>query len=325
MNNILHCLISSPAVDYNSAAARYSMISRTRSKLFVLLNLSFGLIVLLLLSAWATKVDSHELVQEKNLDEPYQQKEENPFQTYEKKKIANKDEMTHTVANGETIYSVVAQHDITVSDIIKFNDLKSPYELTEGQVLQLTSTNLPDTSNKLDIRKKIKHKDIENNTTNEQTEAIEESIAEEPKKITNSNIPNKNKVDIVAAERTNFRWPVKGDISSTFGVHENGIKNDGINVLAPMDTPIHAAANGKVVYSGNELSGYGNLVIIKHKDGWLTAYAHQKSLEVAKGEVIEAGQIIGHVGQTGSVNAPQLHFALRKGNKAVDPLQYLPK
>lgn len=122
-----------------------------------------------------------------------------------------------------------------------------------------------------------------------------------------------------------FSWPLKGSLLLHFGPGKGGYFNDGINISAPEDTPIAASAAGKVVYAGNELRGYGNLVIIRHDNGWLTAYAHQKTMMVKKGDNVTKGQIIGHVGATGNVAAPQLHFGIRNGKNALNPEEYLPK
>ena len=103
-----------------------------------------------------------------------------------------------------------------------------------------------------------------------------------------------------------------------------GQNNDGINIAAAKGTPIHAVEAGVVAYVGNELKGFGNLVLIKHADGWVSAYAHADQVEVKKGQSITKGQEIGTVGQTGSVSQPQLHFELRRQGEAVDPETYLP-
>jgi murein DD-endopeptidase MepM/ murein hydrolase activator NlpD len=120
-----------------------------------------------------------------------------------------------------------------------------------------------------------------------------------------------------------FLWPVSGKIVSPFGPKEGGLHNDGINVAAPLGTPVRAAENGVVVYAGNELRGFGNLLLVRHADGWVSAYAHCDALLVKRGDQVKRGQVIARVGQTGSVGAPQLHFELRKSGQAVDPLNEL--
>ncbi|WP_337357803.1 peptidoglycan DD-metalloendopeptidase family protein [Prosthecomicrobium sp. N25] len=119
-----------------------------------------------------------------------------------------------------------------------------------------------------------------------------------------------------------FRWPVRGRVIKEFGT-ANGERNDGINLAVPEGTSIKAAEDGEVIYSGNELKGYGNLVLVRHSDGWVTAYAHASELLVARGEKITRGQIIARAGATGGVSQPQLHFEIRKGQRPVDPKQLL--
>jgi len=103
-----------------------------------------------------------------------------------------------------------------------------------------------------------------------------------------------------------------------------GRNNDGINIKAALGTTVKAADAGTVAYAGNELKGFGNLILIKHNDGWITAYAHNDRLVVRKGQKVRRGEKIATVGSSGGVSAPQLHFEIRAGKKAVNPLSYLP-
>lgn len=121
-----------------------------------------------------------------------------------------------------------------------------------------------------------------------------------------------------------FLWPVRGRVISGYGTASGGTHNDGINIAAPEGTTVVAADSGTVAYAGNELRGYGNLILIKHADGWMTAYAHNAQLLVKRGEHVQRGQAIARVGATGAVNAPQLHFEVRKGTRALDPADFLP-
>jgi murein DD-endopeptidase MepM/ murein hydrolase activator NlpD len=132
---------------------------------------------------------------------------------------------------------------------------------------------------------------------------------------------------VKAADATNalptFRWPVRGRVITAYGAKTNGKQNDGINVAVPEGTPVKAAEDGVVAYSGNELKGYGNLILVRHSNGYVTAYAHASELMVKRGDTIKRGQVIAKSGQTGEVGSPQLHFEIRKGSSAVDPLQFL--
>jgi murein DD-endopeptidase MepM/ murein hydrolase activator NlpD len=144
------------------------------------------------------------------------------------------------------------------------------------------------------------------------TTKVEEAEAESPVK---------------AAEATGalptFRWPVRGKVITAYGAKSNGKSNDGINLAVPEGTPVKAAEDGVVAYSGNELKGYGNLVLVRHANGYVTAYAHASELLVKRGDTIKRGQIIAKSGQSGEVGSPQLHFEIRKGSTPVDPLQFL--
>ena len=120
-----------------------------------------------------------------------------------------------------------------------------------------------------------------------------------------------------------FRWPVRGRVITAYGAKTNGKANDGINLAVPEGTPVKAADDGVVAYSGNELKGYGNLVLIRHSNGYVTAYAHASELMVKRGDTIKRGQVIAKSGQSGEVASPQLHFEIRKGSSPVDPLQFL--
>jgi len=132
---------------------------------------------------------------------------------------------------------------------------------------------------------------------------------------------------VKAAEATGalptFRWPVRGKVITSYGAKTNGKSNDGINLAVPEGTPVKAAEDGVVTYSGNELKGYGNLVLVRHTNGYVTAYAHASELLVKRGDTIKRGQIIAKSGQSGEVASPQLHFEIRKGSAPVDPLQFL--
>lgn len=120
-----------------------------------------------------------------------------------------------------------------------------------------------------------------------------------------------------------FLWPVKGKVISSFGPKPDGMHNDGLNIAAGKGTSVVAADNGIVAYSGNELRGFGNLLLVKHADGWITAYAHLDTMAVERGARVKRGQVIGTVGQTGAVSTPQLHFELRRGSQAIDPRGHL--
>jgi murein DD-endopeptidase MepM/ murein hydrolase activator NlpD len=128
-----------------------------------------------------------------------------------------------------------------------------------------------------------------------------------------------------AANGVKLRWPTTGKIIAGFGGRPDGTHNDGINLQVPLGTEVHAAESGVVAYAGSELKGYGNLVLLRHDNGWVTAYAHNDELLVKRGDKIKRGEVIAKAGKTGSVDQPQVHFELRQGSRPVDPMPYLEK
>ena len=128
-----------------------------------------------------------------------------------------------------------------------------------------------------------------------------------------------------ASDSVKLRWPAMGKVIAGFGGRPDGTHNDGINVSVPLGTDVHAAESGVVAYAGSELKGYGNLVLIRHDNGWVTAYAHNDEQLVKRGDKIKRGQVIGKAGKTGTVDQPQVHFELRQGSKPVDPTPFMEK
>lgn len=120
-----------------------------------------------------------------------------------------------------------------------------------------------------------------------------------------------------------FRWPVRGRVIAGFGAKTNGERNDGINLAVPEGTAVRAAEDGIVAYAGNELKGYGNLILVRHTDGFVTAYAHASKIMVKRNDKVRRGQVIAKSGQTGNVTTPQLHFEIRKGSSPIDPMKHL--
>ncbi len=135
---------------------------------------------------------------------------------------------------------------------------------------------------------------------------------------TNENLPTPDPMT-----GSTFRWPVKGRVVTAFGARPDGGHNDGIDLAVPQGTLVMAAENGVVAYAGNELKGYGNLVLIRHANNWVSAYAHNEEILVKRGDKVRRGQIIAKAGATGAVSQPEVHFELRKGSRPVDPTKYM--
>lgn len=250
----------------------------------------------------------------------------------------------HRVQKKETVYALSRKFKTPVQDIIKTNKLKPPYGLKIGQMVYIPGAKyyevrkgdtLYSISKSFDIPSALfaQHNDLEEPWTLKvgQKLFIPTSTTPPPPKQAENKTINKAKTTKTAAiilpstpkRSGRFTQPISGKVISQFGPSGNGRHNDGINISASKGTAIKAAENGVVAYAGNKLKGFGNLVLIKHSDGWVTAYAHADSFSVKKGSVVKKGDIIGKVGSTGNVKTPQLHFEIRKGTKAVDPLKYL--
>jgi len=130
-------------------------------------------------------------------------------------------------------------------------------------------------------------------------------------------------VEGAVAGAPHFVKPVSGQVIQGFGPDGAGQTNDGVNIAAAAGTPVKAADAGTVIYTGNELAAFGNLILVRHAGGWVTAYGHLANIGVQRGQTVAQGQALGTVGQTGSATTPQLHFEIRQGSKPVDPAPYL--
>lgn len=216
----------------------------------------------------------------------------------------------HTVQRGDTLYSISRQYNVDITSLSRVNNLQTPYSLNVGDRLVLPASvgNVPAAS----------YSTAQSSASSASSATVKTAYT--PAKsapVTDSYVAPK-------ARKTKFDWPVKGTIISGYGNLGSGRKNDGINIKAALGTNVKAADSGTVAYAGNELKGFGNLILIKHPDGWITAYAHNDRLFVKKGQKVSRGEKIATVGSTGSVTTPQLHFEVRSGKKAVNPRPYLP-
>jgi murein DD-endopeptidase MepM/ murein hydrolase activator NlpD len=223
----------------------------------------------------------------------------------------------HVVATGETLGKISHQYGKSVGEIAKANNIQPEGKLNVGDriVIPGTRTAAVNTSPAPVVASKP---------------AVAPSEPEPPQSAnmfaSTSGVPA-GKTAVSLAEGTGslptFRWPARGRVIAGYGPTPNGQQNDGINLALPEGTPVKAAEDGVVAYAGNELKGYGNLVLVRHTNGYVTAYAHAKELLVKRGEQVKRGQTIAVSGQTGSVNAPQLHFEIRKGASPLDPMRFL--
>jgi murein DD-endopeptidase MepM/ murein hydrolase activator NlpD len=263
----------------------------------------------------------------------------------------------YVVATGDTVYALSRRFDTGIHDIIRANALKGPdFGLYAGQRLVMpgtasapanvtsVATAAPDvTTGPTAVSlsplpsKATARPDTAEPTAVQAASATASgtaTIQEPPRRdITTASVVVPPKPPEVEIRNPNappprraagkFLWPVRGKVVSGFGAKGGGLYNDGINIAAENGAFVRAAENGIVAYAGNELRGYGNLLLIRHADGWISAYAHNGEFLVRRGQVVKRGQTIARVGNSGAVAQPQLHFELRRGRKAVDPTHHL--
>lgn len=232
----------------------------------------------------------------------------------------------HRVRSGETLFSLGRKYGVSPYAIADLNGLPHDQSLNVGQSLRLpggTAKSIVAKVPAVEESEQIASNDdpVETDDT-EQNVTLKKPALDEEVPIAKPVQEQAARVDAVPTLGS-MRWPVKGKIISEYGAKPNGLKNEGINIAVPEGTGVRAAESGVVAYAGNELKGYGNLVLIRHEGGWVTAYAHAKELFVKRGDIVKRGDVIAKAGQTGSVSSPQLHFEVRKGATAMDPLKFL--
>lgn len=219
----------------------------------------------------------------------------------------------YTVQRGDSVYAISRRFEIDMTTLVRLNRIPAPYTIHVGQTLQLPANAGPGSGTQV--------------ARADPSTVSGESRAETPPGPSAKPAAPRQVVSVPrppARAGSGFVWPVEGRVVSSFGSKTGGQHNDGLNIAAPRGTPVRAADNGVVAYAGKEIRGFGNLLLIKHDGGLITAYAHADALLVSRGDVVTRGQVIAKVGKTGGVENPQLHFEVRRGTKAVDPKQFLP-
>jgi murein DD-endopeptidase MepM/ murein hydrolase activator NlpD len=261
-----------------------------------------------------------------------------PRSSLAKVRAASGTEETYKVQAGDTPISIAEKTGVSVKALIARNELKPP-RLKVGQVLYLPKGGKPAPTTVAAAPKKsvapavqvVKTTAIAPPTQASKSQAPAKpqaapAAASEEEVIGGQNRQVASNQQLPAPEPmsgNSFRWPVQGRIISEFGTKPDGGHNDGINVAVPAGTSVKAAENGVVAYAGDELKGYGNLVLIRHSNNWVSAYAHNEEILVKRGDQVRRGQVIAKAGRTGQVNQPQLHFELRKGSRPVDPTKFM--
>lgn len=197
--------------------------------------------------------------------------------------------VVHTVGKGETLWRICKTYNADLQEVAEINNIKKPTDIETGQKIFIPGASK--------VRK------------------VKPYFAPSPNE--------KEKEGKIVIEKDRLIWPVKGTVISAYGVR-NGSRHDGIDIKAEEGTPIKAADSGTVVFSSSSMRGYGNIIIIKHKDEFYTVYAHNKENLVKQGEDVTRGDIIAKVGDTGNASGCHLHFEVRQGKGVRNPLFFLP-
>jgi len=245
-----------------------------------------------------------------------------PFALVPGTKLDLPQERFHVVRPGDTLYGVARLYGVEMSALASLNRLTAPYAIRVGETLYLPAPVEPAEAPPATAPATA-------TATTPSSSAESQPPPAKPGQIAPSPSPKQAAApepSTTPPSRSGpgFEWPLEGRIIESYGTGANGTHNDGINIAAKPGEPVRAAEAGVVAYAGNELRGYGNLVLIKHKGGYMTAYAHNSKLLVKRGDVVKRGQEIAQAGATGTVDSPQLHFEIRQGTRAIDPTSLLP-
>ncbi len=231
----------------------------------------------------------------------------------------------YRVREGDTVYGIARRYSVDMGALVRLNRMAPPYRINAGERLLIprapsaTGTTLARAEPDPAARSDVGMSSLSMPPTR--------PLPPLPRLAPQASLQAVPPLDVEPPPRTGdgFLWPVKGRVLAPFGAQQDGLRNDGINIAAAEGTPVRAAENGVVVYAGNELPGFGNLLILRHAGGWMTAYGHNATLTVRAGETVRRGQVVATVGHTGGVVRPQLHFEIRRKGGAVDPARYLAK
>ncbi len=217
----------------------------------------------------------------------------------------------HIVTSGETLFSIAWRYGRDYKKLAGYNGIPKPYIIYPGQKIKLT---VPATKY---------HRAKSTVSNNQKSQPITQISTQRSKTTTKISKPVAPITKTLrSSAEIKWLWPVKGKISATFS--SKSALNKGVDIAGKLGEPVVSAAAGVVVYAGSGLRGYGNLLIIKHNEKYLSAYAHNKKLLVKESSIVKAGQKIAEVGSSGT-NTNKLHFEIRRDGKPVDPLRYLPK
>jgi murein DD-endopeptidase MepM/ murein hydrolase activator NlpD len=261
-----------------------------------------------------------------------------PFRLYVGQRIKLPPPQEYRVSSGDTLYGVSRLFGVNSSEVARLNGISAPYALRVGQTLRLPSVirqshsaiqvaSVEKSALKAEVYKQAlaSPQPIQKPTIIKDGVPIPQGKPVSLVKQAKAESIKISKVNTQAPKRSSSKFlkPVNGKIISDFGAKKSGLHNDGINIAAQRGAPVISAENGVVVYAGNALKGSGNLILVRHDNRWMSAYGHLDQINVRKGQVIKRGSVIGKVGSTGSVSTPQLHFELRRGTSALNPVRYM--
>lgn len=232
----------------------------------------------------------------------------------------------YTVRAGDTMYSLARRFELPLEELAATNEIASPYTLSVGQRIVIpgavTAEVVRPAADPAPAPAPVETAAVESTGHSEDARLAARELG-----VMNAVAEKEMSADegilISKSSDSRFAWPIRGSVIENYGRNDAGVRNDGINIAAPIGAPIRASADGEVIYTGAELEGYGNLLLVRHDDGWVSAYAHADSIVVKKGDRVRQGQVVAKVGRTGSVAQPQLHFELRHDLQPRDPLAAL--
>lgn len=222
----------------------------------------------------------------------------------------------HKVRPNESLETIAKRYRSTIQELAEYNNIDNTSEIKVGRSIYIPRVKvsggffplLPDKKEVARRRTKARPKRGEKPAPSHEEKSEEEIASQENR---------------IYTDHGRFAWPIVGNLSSLFGIRR-GRKHDGIDIRSPKGTPVHASAGGEVVFA-SRMKGYGNLVLIRHEDRFFTVYAHNSANLVKKGKKVKKGDVIAKVGRTGKATGPHLHFEVRDGRRARNPLFFLPK
>lgn len=256
---------------------------------------------------------------------------------------------TYTVKKGDSLYALAIQMKVPMNELAQVNAIADVRKVRPGAILKVpaaavanaapgtasvaaadteTAAKLPPAVVQSEAARTVPSTTQPVIINSKKVAAVEQPSAETPAPdaaAATQPAASATPASSATAPMGKLRWPAKGKVIGSFGPRPDGTHNDGVNLSVPLGTEVHAAEAGTVAYAGSELKGYGNLILLRHDNGWITAYAHNEELLAKRGDKVKRGQVLAKAGKSGQVDQPQVHFELRQGSKPVDPTPFMEK